>query len=95
MSVLFHSSSILYCTYLQFHSHVSKSKHICHFCVPDCRLQPRVQDSQLYRAECLGKDPQSNSGRVAHPHQSNKQTQADKQKPLCMNAEYISPQTHR
>lgn len=87
------SSSISDCTYLQFHSRVSKRKHICHFCVPDCRLQPLVRGSQLYQAECLGKDPQSNSGRVAHPHQSNKHKQADKQKPLYMNAEYISPQS--
>lgn len=91
---LFPSGSISYCTYLQFHSCVSKRKHICHFCVPDCRLQPLVRGSQLYQAECLGKDPQSNSGRAAHPHQSNKHKQADKQKPLYMNAKYISPQSH-
>lgn len=70
----FHFSSVSNCTYLQFHSHVGISKLICHFCVPDCRLQPLVQGSLLYQAECLGKDLQSNSGRVAHPHQSNKHT---------------------
>lgn len=46
-----------------------------HSLLPDCRWQPLVLGSQLYQVGCLGRGPQSSSGRAAHPHRSNKHTQ--------------------
>lgn len=42
------------------------------FFLPVCQWLLQVQGSLLCQAECLGRGPQSSSGRVAHLHQSKK-----------------------
>lgn len=44
--------------------------------LPVRRWQPLVQGSLLYQVGCLGRGLQSSSGRAAHPHRSNKHTNA-------------------